>query len=321
MDLSFAAPHDSPVISIFHRDHEPCAVYFEIRPSGIDAKMLLESILKGIAPVTFLGSNKSRLSFVSPKDRANLLMCPHQATQCDRGSWVRLRRGGRYHNDLGFVMRMDGDNAETIWVPRIPLDSNFRSRPPTALFDHDAIKDVKGTRAVRHCHGFYKFQGKTYTQDGFLSQSVDRLYLDVISVLPSEKELAFFSRSHNREVLQAVQAARSRVDYNVFDRVRVHSGPLQGTLAHVVSIKDADVVTIETLLETVVIDVSRENIRKAFSCGDLVTVIQGEYQGEEGFIIDVHGTLVTLYIARFIKDAEDQVGEVINVKSCDSMHD
>jgi ribosomal protein L24 len=299
MNLVFAAPHGLSMVSIFYLDHKPCARYFEIRPSSINAKMLLESTLKGIALLTFLGSNKSQLSFVSPKDCANLLMYPHQATQCDRGSWVWLRHGGRYHNNLGFVMGMDGDNAKSIWVPRIPLDGNFRPHPPAALFDHDAIKDVKGTRAVRHGRGFYKFCGKTYTQDGFLLQSVNRLYLDIIGVLPSEKELAFFSQSHDREVLQAVQAVQSRVDYNVFDKVRVHSGPLQGTLAHVVSIKDADVVTMETLLETIVIDVSQEDICRAFSCGDTVTVIRGEYQGEEGFIIDVHGTLVTLYIARF----------------------
>jgi hypothetical protein len=277
MNLAFAVPHGSSMVSIFYLDHEPCAIYFEIQPSSIDAKMLLESTLKGIMPVTFLGSNKSQLSFVSPKDCANLLMCLHQATQCDCGSWVRLRCGGRYHNDLGFVMGMDGDNTELIWVPRIPLDGNFRPCPPAALFDHDAIKDAKGTRAVRHSCGFYKFRGKTYTPYGFLLQFVDRLYLDVIGVLPSEKELAFFSQLHDREVLQALQAVQSRVDYNVFDRVHVHSGPLQGTLACVVSIKDADVVTMETLLETIVIDVSQEDIHRAFSCGDTVTIIRGEY--------------------------------------------
>jgi transcription elongation factor len=102
--------------------------------------------------------------------------------------------------------------------------------------------------------------------------------LDDIAIQPNEKELALFQKSNDVLIQNAVKAAQSNVQFELFDRVHVYSGPLQGTVGHVVSIDDADIVQIETLLDNVLIEVPRQNIQRAFSCGNLVAVVCGNFK-------------------------------------------
>lgn len=75
----------------------------------------------------------------------------------------------------------------------------------------------------------------------------------------------------------------------------VHSGQLQGTLAHIISIDNSETAQIETSDDNLLVEVPLRDIRRAFTCGDYVKIICGEHQGREGFITEVYGELVTLY--------------------------
>jgi hypothetical protein len=139
---------NNPLVSVFYRDHDPGALYFEVRPSVPGAQASLDLLLNHVALVCFLGSNKSCLTFV-PLDHHVALLCPSsQWPVCETGSWVRLTRGGHHHNDLGFVTCTDGDIVETMFVPRVSLKPGTRGRPPLSLFDHGAVKDVYGSKSV-----------------------------------------------------------------------------------------------------------------------------------------------------------------------------
>jgi transcription elongation factor len=87
----------------------------------------------------------------------------------------------------------------------------------------------------------------------------------------------------------------------------VYSGPFQGTVGCVVSINDADIVQIETLLDNVLIEVPCQNIQRAFSCGDLVAIVCGEFQGREGFITDIYGAATTLYSIELAEGSDNQI--------------
>jgi hypothetical protein len=201
MEAASAGSSSFPVLSVFYRDHQPGAIYIEIRRSTVDARLLLGAFLKGIAPVSFLGSNKSCLTFVTLEDRVGILMPSSASRTFKLGSWVRLRRGGHYHHDLGFVTDVHEDAAEAIFIPRLSLNPDSRGRPPQALFDPNIIKDSLGTRAVRcrNC-GLYRFHGKTFTPDGFWMQVFKTMDLDDVNVLPKEKELVFFDESSKVDV-------------------------------------------------------------------------------------------------------------------------
>jgi transcription elongation factor len=50
----------------------------------------------------------------------------------------------------------------------------------------------------------------------------------------------------------------------------------------------------------------RQDIRKAFSCGDFVEVIGGEHQGKDGFVTEVDETHAMLYSMGSASGLEDQ---------------
>lgn len=205
MEAAASEPSRSTVLSVFYRDHLPGAVYIECRRSTADARLLLGSFLKGIAPVLFLGSNKSRLTSMPLEDHVKLLMPWPQSRTCKAGTWVRFRRGGYYHDDLGFVTDVHEDVAEAIFVPRLSFSPASRGRPPQALFNPNTIKDSQGVRAVRQNRGLYMFRGKTFTSDGFGIKTLRTSDLDDVNVLPKEKELVFFDESGNENVQCAIR--------------------------------------------------------------------------------------------------------------------
>jgi hypothetical protein len=148
MNKVLAGTSNDPLVSVFYRDHDPGGLYFEVHPSVLRAQPSLVLLLNHVTHVSFLGSNKSCLTFVPLNDCVALLRPSNQWSVCETSSWVHLAQGSHHHNDLGFVICVDGDTVETLFIPQISLNPGTGGRPPLSLFNYGAVKDVHGSKSV-----------------------------------------------------------------------------------------------------------------------------------------------------------------------------
>jgi hypothetical protein len=86
---------------------------------------------------------------------------------------------------------------------------------------------------------------------------------------------------------------------------------LQGTLGRIISIDNTETAQIETSDDHLLVEVLQRHLRRAFSCGDYVMIISGEHQGREGFITELYGELVTLYMPVRELGPQNPVGEEV----------
>ena len=173
------------------------------------------------------------------------------------------------------------------------------------------VKDSQGVRTVRRNRDLYKFHGKTFTSDGFEIKTFRTSDLDDVDVLPKEKELVFFDESDNEDVQHAIRVVRSNVQFGVSDKVLICLGVLQGTLGCIISIDNTETAQIETFEDHLLVEMPQRHLRRAFSCGDYVTIISGEHQGRGGFITELNGELVTLYMPVGELGPQNPVGEEV----------
>jgi transcription antitermination factor NusG len=140
------------------------------------------------------------------------------------------------------------------------------------------------------------FHGITFTSDRVGIKAFRTSDLGDVDVLPKEKELVFFDESGDEDVQCAIRVIQSNVQFGVSNKVLICLGVLQGTLGCIISIDNMEMAQIKTSKDHLLVEVPQRHLRRAFSCSDYVTIISGEHQGCEGFITELYGELVMLYM-------------------------
>lgn len=307
--IKSSAESPSCIISSFSPTLSSKTVYVE----ALGGLSVLEDFLAGVAPILHLGSNRSRLSRIPQDEWSNIFYQPPQLMEdtISPDTWVRVHMGKIYHGDLGIVLEVlsadDGDMAAVLLVPRIQLAKNT-SRPPRALFDESAVKNVYPARSIRRRNSFYEFKKKMYTKEGYLYEYIFLKHLTTHSVNPMEDEVLLFAHSKNPTVQRLYAAEIKKFRLHIHDRVRVHSGSLQDLTGYIVAIDKLDFVSIQEELSSNIFDVPIDEVEKFFLCGDTVRVLNGNHEGMTGIIISVDETTAELFDPTNI--TLDPMGEV-----------
>lgn len=217
-------------------------------------------------------------------------------------SWVRLKRFGKYRDDLGFVHSVDPQSSvvSVYVVPRIKLDrkrkrknqGNRRSRPPAALFNAVTVADYYGDEEIVSINYLFRFQKDVYTFEGLLEGEYSPWDVSVVNVNPTQAELELFRASGHELVLDALRAGV--VPLQIGDRVQVVIGTFTGLTGRLVDIKSDSTVIFQTE-DAARHEVYSSEIRKFFSLGDYVAILHGDFNGRRGYIIQLGHKSALIY--------------------------
>lgn len=275
------------VLTAFTRDSIRGSVYVEA-PSLVDVRLILDGIPRVL--------RSQPIDLVALADRTPLLTM--EAFISIRAlSWVRIKRSGRYKNDLGFVHSVDSRTSivDVYVVPRIQLDLNQKrkrkrktgdsrgGRPAAALFDNIAVAECYGEETVERLNQVYWFKGDIY-KNGLLDGPFSPSNLSAINVNPTPHELELFRGSQNEAVLGVLKLGV--VSLHVGDRIKVITGTFTGLSGRLVEMKEDSTIIFETD-DTRRHETYASEIRKYFSRGDYVRVLYGDLHGKEEFIIEL----------------------------------
>jgi ribosomal protein L24 len=218
-----------------------------------------------------------------------------------RGSWVRIRKRGRHMNDLGLVYAICAPerSADVLLVPRIQLDRKRKrqGRPPAALFNEDAVKEVFGEKSVV-CRNLIRVFKKELYKRGLVEKTFALQDLSDQSVYPTPSELALFRQSGHDSVAQAM--IDCAVHLHVGDRIRVVAGTFQGLSGRLLNIGDHGTAEIEVDDPQKTVTVLTWEIRRFFLLGDAVKVHDGEHSGVNGFIVHMDDDSVIIYVREVV---------------------
>lgn len=318
------------IYSAFCRDSIQGLFYVEARsPSHV-----LEAV-KGLVGV-YSSSAPDRKPLLIPVDEmADLLKIKKQVKEVKPGSWVRIKRG-KYQGDLAQVMDIteNGEVAGVKFVPRIDLNpkedntsagaagkkrkkganSTVSFRPPQRLYNHADIVRVYGSRTSVKRGDKYVFQNDTF-RDGLLEKDITISGLQTEDVNPQIDEITKFA-SQNGETssggdidlnMMADAVKQSAAILQPGDVVEIFEGQLTGISGSIVALR-GDVVTIKANVDEYSnqhIEVLARSVRKTFSTGDHIKVINGKYTDETGLVISINEKDSTV---TFISDmSQDEV--------------
>ena len=284
------------VLSAFARDEIRGSVYVEA-PSFADVRCILE----GIPRVRRLRGKRPCVDIVSLAERPPLLTMG-KSISIKSMSWVRLKRYGKYKNDLGFVHEVDSRTLMMIVyvVPRIRLarkrkrntwDSR-QSRPPAALFDAERVAEFYGEKEVQRRNLVFDFKGGIYLSGGLLELTCSPLDVSLTNINPTQPELDLFQASRNELILEALSAGV--VSLHIGDRIQVVIGTFTGLSGRLVDIKMDNTVVFETD-NAIRHEAYSSEIRKYFKLGDYVGVVQGESSGRQGYIVELSSNSALIY--------------------------
>jgi transcription elongation factor SPT5 len=257
--------------------------------------MDVQQILHGVHGVVS-SHQKPRIDLVPLDDRVALLNMSAIPPTIAPGSWVRIKRKGRYRNDLGLIHHIEDQHFSAIVfvVPRIPLDrkrDQLRRAKP-ALFDADAIQACYGTLAAVKRNQVWIFKNQIYKY-GLLELEYALHEISDRFVEPSEDELDIFRQTHEQWV---VDASHSRVaPLSITNRIRVIAGPHRGLSGYLTDIREDHTATFETDSASIPLQVHAREVRKLFLLGDSVKAMYGEHKGAEGFIVEIGEVSATIY--------------------------
>ena len=255
------------------------------------------------------------------KGMTDILRVVKSAYAIKKGSWVRVKKG-MYRDDLAKVEQCDmAQNLVTLkLIPRIDYskkrgfgrsnqkdqndasaDANLRKknrfafkRAPAKLFDATAIEAIHGSS--RREGEFRVFEGQRFDEKGFLIKNFPLHTVSADGVTPTISELEKFEENiDGPESNVAINKSRaSKNDILSFapgDQVEVCEGELinlQGTIVGM----DGDSIRILPKHEALKDEIpfKAHELRKYFSVGNHVKVLNGRFEGETGMIVGIDGT-------------------------------
>jgi transcription elongation factor SPT5 len=268
MAKSFAMHQPTGVLSAFERDSIPGSIYIEARtPKDV------HDILQGIGQVIYT-QNTPRMDLVLIHDRIPILQMANtkDLVTVKSMSWVRIKKGGEYRNDLSLVESVDlqSSTAHVLLIRRIRPESHRKSnrkRKRMAMFAPDgqlvelefALADISNS-----------------------------------DVNPTQEELQMFERSRDAFVNKALHAGAP--SFNLHDRVQVTGGSFVGMEGYVTEIHDDETITVQPSdPQRPAFDLPAFELAKKFNLGDFVQIVHGRNAGGEGFITKVDDGLVIVY--------------------------
>lgn len=288
------------ILSAFQRDTIPGSIYVEAHALA-DVKMAL----RGVSGVLYSNHKVPRVEPVSLVDRVPLLdmLMGGMSESIQAESWVRVKSGKTYRDDLGLVIEMDSctNIAVVLLVPRIQMDRkrkrNGPNRPSAALFDPDAVKKVFGTNAIeRRTEQMWTFKDTLY-KNGLVEKEI---HLSGLSDRPNatQYELDFFHSSQDPFVMQALQ--QTSISLRIGDKIRVLVGELKGLQGELTDIKGDNTLVFTSDDGRNDIQVPASDARKHFSPGESVRVLHGRHKGEEGYIVHLRDYTATVVKRVFV---------------------
>ena len=265
--------------------------------------------------------NVSNLQMVPIKGMTDILRVVKTSFAIKKGSWVRVKRG-IYRDDLAKVEECDmTQNMVTLkLIPRIDYSkkrgfaargtANEQSdivpephqafkkknrfafkRPPAKLFDIAAIEALGGQ--IRLDSGYRSFEGGKFDDKGFLIKNFPLNAVSGDGITPTISELDKFEETVDGPELALNKNKTSKNDLSSFaagDHVEVCEGELinlQGTIVGI----DGDSIRILPKHEALKDEIpfKAHELRKFFSVGNHVKVLNGRFEGETGMIVGIDG--------------------------------
>ncbi|KAL1920767.1 uncharacterized protein VTP21DRAFT_11402 [Calcarisporiella thermophila] len=301
---------DNPleILSAFTRDHLKGYVYVEARKLAH-----VQHALNGM-----LGVYMSSISLVSIQDMVNVLKIVKKEVDLEPGRWVRIRRG-LYQGDLAQIIEIpeSGDSVVVKLIPRLDLGpkeelipgskrkkntSNFGMRPPQKLFNPKEIDKLERSKSlVIRRHNVVTYGNEVF-RDGYLEKDVKISNLILDEVNPTLDEVTKFQGGGGEENEGIdVAALTPSVTSNIVgqfvpgDHVEVIKGEMMHMHGIVDSVKDGSVfVRPQIVGQHKLWSIKPHLLRKRFSEGDHVRVINGQYKDETGLIVKIDENVVTM---------------------------
>lgn len=182
-------------------------------------------------------------------------------------------------------------------IPRRVLASEEERTPVRELQSWVHLVATHGRDRVGAClNGLFKFQGRTYTEDGFLVVDLDEIdTLRHTPALPTTFELDLFRHSSlvSHELWQETSIALMSSRLKPGDRVKIVAGDYLGMNGMVTEVLDHEV-AVEIKDQDVNEHFIFSALRKAFRVGDLVRVVEGESTGVVGWAVEVYNDILTI---------------------------
>ncbi|KAG9286769.1 hypothetical protein G9A89_012319 [Geosiphon pyriformis] len=216
----------------------------------------------------------SKITLVPLMERGQVLNVRKRQTEMKPGGWVKVKRG-KSAGDLGQIIDVaeSGDSARVRLVRR-------------ALKDDD-----KSTNGKRKKPGSSSLGIKR----GYIMREIKLTNLIIENVSPTMDEITQFTAAgidDSREVAgePTLPSVALRTDFQPGDEVELISGGAHG----MIEVIEKDTITFKNSRGTGRITVPPSNLRKKFSVGDQVKVLNGKHKNEEGMIVSISESTVTI---------------------------
>ncbi|KAJ2557238.1 transcription elongation factor spt5, partial [Coemansia sp. RSA 1933] len=311
------------VFSVFCRDGLPGYLYVEAK-SQADVQAVLDGI-----PGVFA----HRLTLVPIGDMVDVVKVKAHVAKINPGAWVRVRRGN-YAGDLAQVVSVieSSDAVEVRMLPRLDYGGETRAggkgtRAPQRLF---SVEDAQRAdpRSLSSRQNEILWKGDRFI-NGYLHKDIRAASLQTENVGPTLEEIAKFAAGEAGEdgdeqaaiAALASQAAAasmgggggtadaleeanglSAADLTPGELVEVVEGDLAGVSGVVRSIENNNVVRVTPEMGGLVrgarggaMSFPARHLRKRFSVGDHVKVLNGRHRNETGMVLEVADSVVTVH--------------------------
>ncbi|CAF3857883.1 unnamed protein product [Rotaria sordida] len=267
--------------------------------------------------------NVSNLQMVPIKGMTDILRVVKTTYGIKKGSWVRVKRG-IYRDDLAKVEQCDMiQNMVTLkLIPRIDYNkkrggprgtSNDQSdivpephqafkkknrfafkRPPAKLFDETAVEAAGGQ--IKRDYEYKIFEGGKFDDKGFLIKNFPLQAVSADGITPSISELDKFEETldgleSNVSLNKRKTSKNELLSFAPGDHVEVCEGELVNLQGTIIGI-DGDSIRILPKHEALKDEIpfKAHELRKFFSVGNHVKVLNGRFEGETGMIVGIDGT-------------------------------
>ncbi|KAJ3182149.1 transcription elongation factor spt5 [Gaertneriomyces sp. JEL0708] len=309
----------------FDREHtkNPLQIYSAFARDTLKGYIYVESrtqahVLQALDGINHVFLN-NKLRLVPVDEMVDCLSIKTKDRELRPNQWVRAKKG-KYAGDLGQILDVNenGEEVTCKFVPRLdPRDTpkvpfgqkrkKGEARPPARLFNP---MDFKGE--VRKEQGYYIYNGDYFDPKGYLEKPFKITSLEIENVQPTLDEIQMFSGgavTEDQRDLENLASQRNATgdDFNIGESVEVASGAMIGIYGTVHTIS-GDIVTIQpdrSLDPTLrSITVAANELRKRFSQGDHVRVVNGLHKDETGMIMTVKDNIVTLLSDSQLKPIE-----------------
>lgn len=293
--------------SIFYKENIKGHIYVEAR-----RKQDVLDALMGVSYI-YLGKGGAKVQILSPNEYAGLLVIKKPELKMKPGDWVRFNKG-KYLGDLAQVLEVMPESEKVVVkvVPRVEAIASAASgavgkaagkrkktpmRPPAKLFNPRDPQYGNKVSQPQGRSGQYYYAGEYFDNQGYAIKTMSLRSFDTNIPAPTFDERQAFTGGSGIDVKNLTESDRSlqRVtvdDFVVGEGIRVVSGAMQGATGTVAAV-DKDLVQVKLevpgISDPLPATLKPEELSKNFSIGEHVRVVNGQYIGETGLVVEISG--------------------------------